>query len=56
VAQAANVNIDVMASQLAATDFLSAGRATTDQLWVRANDGIGWGDWKPFYATTLAPS
>jgi hypothetical protein len=56
VAQAANVNIDVMANQLAATDFLSAGRAATDQLWVRASDGTAWGEWKTFYAATLAPS
>jgi Ca2+-binding RTX toxin-like protein len=55
VAQAANANIDVMANQLAATDFLSAGAAAVDQLWARANDGTGWGAWKTFYVTTLAP-
>ena len=56
VAQPANANIDVMANQLAATDFLSAGTAGTDQLWVRANDGTAWGTWKTFYAATLASS
>ena len=53
--QQANANIDVMANQLAATDFLSAGAAATDQLWARAFDGTAWGEWKTFYVTTLAP-
>lgn len=56
VAQAVNANIDVMANQLAATDFLSGSTAGTDQLWARASDGTSWGEWKTFNVTTLASS
>ncbi len=56
IAQAVNANIDVMASQLAATDFLSGAAAGTDQLWARASDGTSWGEWKTFNVTTLASS
>jgi hypothetical protein len=41
VAQPANVAIDVTAAQLASTTF--QGGTVTDDLWVRANDGIQWG-------------
>jgi Ca2+-binding RTX toxin-like protein len=54
--QATSGNVDVLAGQLAAADFLSASTAASDQLWVRANDGAVWSDWKVFSVTTLASS
>ena len=47
--------IEVMASQLAAVEFLGGNSAGDDRLWARASDGTGWGEWKPFTITTLAP-
>jgi len=49
VVQPTNVEIDITAAQLAQT-FYQFG-AAPDQLWVRAHDGILWGDWKQFTAT-----
>jgi len=51
VAQPAGQAINVAPSQLSSTMFQSASGA--DQLWVRANDGLLWGDWKSF--TVNAP-
>ncbi|CAN7322707.1 matrixin family metalloprotease [Bradyrhizobium sp. LjRoot220] len=48
-AQGASQNIDVTAAQLASTTFQSGSGA--DDLWVRAFDGIGWGDWEAFRVT-----
>ena len=47
VAQGTNQNIDVSAAQLASTTF--QGGTVTDDLWVRANDGIQWGSWQEFH-------
>ena len=55
-AQPVNANIEVMANQLAATDFLAGSAAGTDQLWVQAFDGAAWSAWKSFSITTLASS
>ena len=47
VAQATGVAIDVAASQLGQTTFQSG--SGTDDLWVRASDGIEWSAWKAFH-------
>ena len=47
VAQAANIAIDVTPAQLPSTSFQSG--SGSDDLWVRANDGITWGAWKEFH-------
>ncbi|MGY3589497.1 autotransporter passenger strand-loop-strand repeat protein [Bradyrhizobium sp. USDA 4341] len=47
--QAANTEIDITAAQLSQTTY-QAGSGT-DQLWIRAYDGIAWGAWQPFNAT-----
>jgi hypothetical protein len=46
VAQGANVAIAVSAADLANTQFVGAATAGSDQVWVRANDGQTWSDWK----------
>ena len=46
--------IDVAASQLAQAIFVAASTPATDQLWVRAFDGMLWSDWHPFTATSHA--
>ena len=45
--QGTNVAIDVTAAQLASTTF--QGGAITDDLWVRANDGMQWSQWQEFH-------
>ncbi|WP_375783092.1 AIDA repeat-containing protein [Bradyrhizobium sp. Pha-3] len=47
--QAANTEIDITAAQLSQTTY-QAGSGT-DQLWIRAYDGIAWGTWQPFNVT-----
>ena len=47
VAQGTNTAIDVTAAQLASTTFQSG--SGSDDLWVRANDGVTWGAWKEFH-------
>jgi hypothetical protein len=49
VVQAANQAIDVTAANLANASFVSG--SGSDQLYVRANDGLVWGDWKAFTVT-----
>jgi hypothetical protein len=46
-AQGANVAIDVSAAQLPSTSFHTG--TGSDDLWVRANDGIMWGAWTEFH-------
>jgi Ca2+-binding RTX toxin-like protein len=46
VEQGVNVGILVTAAQLADTQFVGAGSAGSDLVWVRANDGQSWGEWK----------
>ena len=45
--QGADQDIDVTAAQLASTTFQSG--VVSDDLWVRAFDGIEWGAWKEFH-------
>ena len=47
VAQGTDQHIDVTAAQLSSTTFQSG--SGSDDLWVRAFDGIGWGVWKEFH-------
>jgi hypothetical protein len=47
VTQGTNVAIDVTAAQLASATFQSG--SGSDDLYVRANDGIAWGAWKEFH-------
>ncbi|WP_342711237.1 AIDA repeat-containing protein [Bradyrhizobium sp. B124] len=47
--QPVNTEIDITAAQLSQTTY-QAGSGT-DQLWIRANDGIAWGAWQPFNVT-----
>src|SRR5207237_208268 len=47
VAQGVNQAIDVTAAQLANTSFLAG--TVSDDLWVRANDGIQWSAWVSFH-------
>src|SRR5205807_49245 len=49
--QATNAEIDITAAQLALTTYRSGNG--TDQLYVRAYDGIAWGAWQAF--TVIAP-
>lgn len=54
LAQASGVAIDVNATDLASTIFHTGTAANTDVLWVRATDGITWGDWQKFTVTAPA--
>ena len=47
VAQGANQVIGVTAAQLAGTTF--QGGTISDDLWVRANDGMQWSQWQEFH-------
>jgi Ca2+-binding RTX toxin-like protein len=47
VAQGTNQNIDIGAAQLASTTF--QGGTISDDLWVRANDGMQWSQWQEFH-------
>jgi hypothetical protein len=46
VTQGQNQSIPVSASQLASTTF--NGGTVSDQLWVRASDGLDWSSWQSF--------
>lgn len=50
VAQAANQAIDLSPAQLTQTTFVAGSVAGTDQLWVKASDGMAWSDWHAFDA------
>src|SRR5262249_22445157 len=56
VVQASNQAIDVMVDQMEALRFLAGNAPGTDQLWARAFNDHGWGAWKQFSITTLAPT
>ncbi|MGN8545160.1 hypothetical protein ACQPTN_09430 [Bradyrhizobium sp. 13971] len=47
VIQPTGQNIDVSAAQLASTSFQSG--SGSDDLWVRAFDGMTWSNWKEFH-------
>ncbi len=52
VQQAASQTISVSASDLANTEYVGGANPGTEQVWVRANDGMEWGAWKPWEMTT----
>lgn len=52
VAQPTGQNIDVSAAQLANTSFQSG--SGSDDLWVRAFDGMTWSNWKEFHVNAPA--
>ena len=54
VAQAAGQAISVDASSISNVSFTSSSAPGTDQLWVRAFDGVLWSDWKSFTVTAPA--
>ncbi|WP_299107554.1 hypothetical protein, partial [uncultured Bradyrhizobium sp.] len=52
VAQAANTEIDVSAANLSQVSYVfGPGGSPADLLYVRANDGMLWGNWTAFSAT-----
>ena len=52
VQQAAGQSIAVSAADLANTDYVGGASPGTEQVWVRANDGLGWGAWKNWLMST----
>ncbi len=52
VQQAASQAIPVTAAQLADLDYVGAANPGTEQVWVRANDGMGWSGWKNWLMAT----
>ena len=50
VVQPANQEIDVTAAQLSLLAYESGSGA--DTLWVKANDGIAWGNWSNAFTVT----
>ncbi len=52
VQQAAAQSIAVTAAELANTAYVGSANAGTEQLWVRANDGLAWGAWKNWLMST----
>jgi len=49
VTQVANTEIDISAVQLSKTSYVFG--SATETLWVRVNDGAGWGGWQSFTAS-----
>jgi hypothetical protein len=54
VDQAAGQSINVLAQNIASVNLVAGSTAGTDQLWVRANDGMQWSDWHSFTAASHA--
>jgi Ca2+-binding RTX toxin-like protein len=52
VLQAAAQSIPVTAADLASTTYVGSANAGTEQVWVRANDGLAWGAWKNWLMST----
>jgi hypothetical protein len=50
--QGVNVAIAVPAAELTATAFTAASSIGSDLVWVRANDGQAWGEWKSWYVNS----
>ena len=48
VQQGAMQAIAVTAADLANTDYVAGANVGVEQVWVRANDGLEWGAWKPW--------
>jgi Ca2+-binding RTX toxin-like protein len=47
-----NNPIPVTAAQLADAEYVGGADPGTEQVWVRANDGLEWGAWEPWNMTT----
>jgi hypothetical protein len=47
--QASQAAIEVLASQLSQASYLAGTVTETDNVYIRAFDGIEWSDWKPFH-------
>jgi len=47
-----NNPIPVTAAQLAGVEYVGGADPGTEQVWVRANDGLEWGAWEPWNMTT----
>jgi len=52
VQQAASQPIPVSAADLANVDYVGGADAGTEQVWVRASDGMAWGAWKNWLMST----
>ncbi len=52
VQQAAGTAIAVSAADLANTTYVGGANAGTEQVWVRASDGMGWSGWKNWLMST----
>jgi hypothetical protein len=52
VQQAAGRNIDVAAAELGSLEYVGGANAGTEQVWVRASDGIAWGAWRSWLMST----
>jgi Ca2+-binding RTX toxin-like protein len=52
IQQAAGQNIDVTGTDIANLDYVGAANAGTEQVWVRANDGLAWSAWKNWLMST----
>lgn len=52
VAQGANQAISVSVSDLSTVNFVGGTSSGTDQVWVRAFNGLGWSDWTGFSVNT----
>jgi Ca2+-binding RTX toxin-like protein len=50
--QASAQAIPVAAAQLAALDYVGGANPGTEQVWVRASDGMAWGAWKNWLMST----
>ena len=52
VQQAAGQAIPVSAADLANTEYVGGANAGTEQVWLRASDGMTWGAWKNWLMST----
>jgi hypothetical protein len=53
VQQAAGAAIAVDAAELAATEYVGGANPGSEQLWVRASDGMQWGAWEPWVMSSV---
>ncbi len=54
VAQASGQAIAVDATELPGFRYIGASSASVEQVWVRANDGLAWSDWKNWSITSAS--
>jgi hypothetical protein len=52
VQQGAGQTISVLAPDLADVTYVGGANPGTEQVWVRANDGLEWGEWKSWSMTS----